>query len=148
MAAKVTSNGEFANNLLKLIFNGTNYANMADNAASSPFTNLYVSLHTASPTASGDQTSNEATYTNYARVAVARNSGGWTVTNNSVAPVATISFPQSGGSPDEVLTYFGIGTSSSGAGHLLYFGAISPSITVNSSGITPEITTSSALTEI
>jgi hypothetical protein len=37
------------NNLLKLIFNATAWANMADNAASSPYTNLYISLHTGSP---------------------------------------------------------------------------------------------------
>lgn len=145
MPAKVTSSGEFANNLLKLIFNGTAYANMADNAASSPFTNLYVSLHTASPGATGNQTTNEAAYTSYARVAVARNSGGWTVTTNSVAPAATISFPAATGGT-ETETYFGIGTSSSGTGHLLYFGAISPTIAV-ANGVTPQLTTSSALTE-
>lgn len=145
MAAKVTSNAEFANSLLKLIFNGTAYANMADNAASGPFTNLYVSLHTATPTASGTQTSSEAAYTLYSRVAVTRTSGGWTVTNNSVSPAATIVFPAaSGGSETE--TFFGIGTSASGAGHLLYFGAISPTIAV-SNGVTPELTTASAITE-
>jgi hypothetical protein len=34
MAAKTTGNGQYANNLLKLIFNATAYANIADNAAS------------------------------------------------------------------------------------------------------------------
>jgi hypothetical protein len=145
MAAKVTSNGEYANSLLKLIFNGTAFANMADNAASSPFTNLYVSLHTASPTATGNQTTNEAAYTSYARVAVARTSGGWNVVNNSVTPVATVTFPAaSGGSETE--TYFGVGTSASGAGHLLYFGAISPTIPVTT-GVIPELTTGSTITE-
>lgn len=145
MAAKVTSSGEYANNLLKLVFNATGYANMADNAASSPFTNLYVSLHTASPTATGNQASSEAAYTGYARVAVARTTGGWTVTTNSVSPVATIIFPAAtGGSETE--TYFGVGTSSSGNGHLLYFGPISPTIAV-SNGVTPELTTGSAITE-
>jgi len=123
MSAKQTASGEFANSLLKLIFNATAYANMADNASASPFTNLYVSLHTASPGATGAQTTNEAAYTSYTRVAVTRTTGGWTVTNNSVSPAATISFPQaSGGSETE--TFFGVGTSSSGAGHLLYFGAM------------------------
>ena len=37
------------NNLLKLIFNAVAWANMADNAAASPLTNLYLSLHTADP---------------------------------------------------------------------------------------------------
>ena len=146
MAAKVTSNGEYANSLLKLIFNGTNYPNMADNAVSSPFTNLYVSLHTASPTATGNQTTNEAAYTDYARVAVARTTGGWTVTTNSVSPVATIAFPAaSGGSETE--TYFGVGTSVSGTGHLLYFGPISPSIII-SNGVTPQLTGATAISEV
>ena len=145
MAAKVTSASEYANSLLKLIFNATAYTNMADNAASAPFTNLYVSLHTATPTAGGTQTSSEAAYTSYARVAVTRTTGGWTVTTNSVVPVATIIFPAAtGGSETE--TFFGIGTSSSGAGHLLYFGAISPTIAV-SNGVTPELTTASTITE-
>lgn len=40
---------------------------------------LYVSLHTADPGVGGDQSTNEATYTSYARVAVARTTGGWTI---------------------------------------------------------------------
>ena len=58
----------FANELLKLIFNGTPIANIADNAASSPITNWELSLHTALPTSG--QNHNEVTYTGYARVAV------------------------------------------------------------------------------
>lgn len=42
----------------------------------------YVSLHTGDPGEAGDQTTNEATYAGYARVAVARDSGGWTVTGS------------------------------------------------------------------
>ena len=80
------------NGLVELIFNATAIANIADNAATSPFTNLYVSLHTSSPGAGGSQTTNEAAYTSYARVAVARTSGGWTVTGSSVVPAATVSF--------------------------------------------------------
>lgn len=130
---------------MKLIFNATAIANMADNAASSPITNLYVSLHTADPGEGGDQTSSEITYTSYARVAVARTSGGWTVTNNSVSPVANISFPAGTGGSGTA-TYFGVGTASSGAGKLLYSGAISPTI-VTGNGITPILTTASTITE-
>lgn len=147
MAAKTTGNGQYADNLLLLIFNATTYASMAQNATSSPYTNLFVSLHTASPTATGAQTTNEAAYTSYARVAVTRTSGGWTVTNNSVSPVGTISFPTSSGG-SETETYFGIGTNTTGAGNLLYFGTISPNIVVSGSGITPQLTTSSAITEV
>ena len=142
MAAKGST---FDNDLLKLIFNGTAIANIADNAASSPLTNLYLSLHTASPGAGGNQTTNESAYTSYARVAVARTSGGWTVTGASVSPVATISFPAATGG-SETVTYIAIGTASSGTGKILYYGAISPTIAV-SNGVTPELTTSTTITE-
>lgn len=135
----------FENDLLKLIFNATAIANIADNAASSPATNLYVSLHTADPGESGSQTTSEATYTSYARVAVARTSGGFTVTAASVSPVATIAFPAGTGGSGTV-TYFGIGTASSGTGKLLYSGTVTPNI-VTGNGITPQLTTASTVTE-
>lgn len=142
MAAKGST---FDNDLLKLIFNGTAIANIADNAGSGPLANLYVSLHTASPGTGGSQTTNEAAYGAYARVAVARSSGGWTVSGASVTPVATISFPQAS-SGSETETYFAVGTASSGAGKILYFGPISPTIVV-SNGVTPSLTTASTITE-
>lgn len=135
----------FSNDLLKLFFNGTAIANIADNAATSPLTNLYVSLHTADPTASGNQTSNETSYTSYARVAVARSGSGLTVTTNSVSPASTISFPACTGGT-ATITYFAIGTASSGTGKILYSGTVSPSISV-SSGVTPQLTTASTITE-
>jgi hypothetical protein len=135
----------FDNDLLKLIFNATAIANLADNAAAAPATNLYVSLHTASPGVGGSQTTSEAAYTGYARVAVARTTGGWTVTGGSVSPAATIGFPAAtGGSETE--THFGVGTAASGAGKLLYFGPISPNIAV-ANGVTPQLTTASTITE-
>ena len=75
----MSATNAFETDLLELIFNGTTIANIADNAASSPATNLYVSLHTADPGEGGDQSSSETSYGSYARVAVARTSGGWTV---------------------------------------------------------------------
>lgn len=135
----------FENDLLKLIFNATAIANIADNAASSPLTNLYVSLHTADPGEAGDQTTSEATYTSYARVAVARTTGGWTVSANSVSPVANISFPAGTGGSGTV-TYFAVGTASSGTGKILYSGTVTPNI-VTGNGITPVLTTSTAITE-
>src|SRR5574337_121438 len=82
----------FENDILALIFNATAIANIADNAATSPLTNLFVSLHTADPGEAGDQTTSEATYTGYARVAVVRTSGGWTVVGSSCSPAANIDF--------------------------------------------------------
>ena len=135
----------FENDILKLIFNGTAIANLADNAAASPAGNLYVSLHTADPGEGGDQTTSEIAYTGYARVAVARSTGGWTVTNNSVSPAANIDFPVGTGGAG-VATHFGVGTAGAGAGKLLYKGTITPNITCGN-GVTPRLTTSTAITE-
>lgn len=135
----------FENDWMKLIFNATAIANIADNASSSPLTSLYVALHTADPGEAGDQTTSECAYTSYARVAVLRTSGGWTITANSVSPVANIDFPScTGGS--ETATYFSVGVATSGASKLLYSGAISPTIVITS-GVIPRLTTSSVITE-
>lgn len=135
----------FENDFLKLIFNATAIANIADNAGTSPLTNLYVSLHTADPGEAGNQSTSEIAYTSYARVAVARTSGGWTITDNSVSPVADISFPAGTGGTGTA-THFGVGTDASGTGKLLYSGTITPNI-VTGDGITPQLTQASTITE-
>lgn len=136
------------NGLLLLLFNNTNFANVGDATGlrgSSTAGALYVSLHTADPGEAGTQSTSEATYTGYARVSVPRSGSNWTVTGNSVSPAATISFPAcTGGS--NTITHFGVGLASTGANVLLYKGAVSPTISV-SSGITPRLTTATAITE-
>lgn len=136
----------FENDLMKLIFNATAIANIADNAGVSPLTNLYVSLHTADPGETGSQTTNETAYTGYARVAVARTSGGWTITNNSASPVANIDFAECTASPGGAITHAAVGTASSGTGKILYSGALSPNITM-AVGVIPRIKTTSTITE-
>lgn len=133
----MSATNAFETDLLELIFNGTTITNIADNAASSPATNLYVSLHTSDPGEGGSQDTNETTYTSYARVAVARTSGGWTVSGNNASNTSTITFPTcTGGSA--TLTHFGIGLASSSAGTLLFKGPLSSSLAV-SNNITPAI---------
>jgi hypothetical protein len=132
------------NDLQKLTFQAVAIANIADNAASAPLTNLYVSLHTADPGEAGSQTTSECAYTSYARVAVARTTGGWAVTNNSISPVANVDFPAATGG-SETATHFGIGTAVSGAGKLLYSGTIAPNIVI-SNGVTPRLTTATTIT--
>jgi hypothetical protein len=137
--------GYWSNGLLALLFNATTLATIAQNVSSSPLTNLYVALHTADPTASGNQSTNEVAYTSYARVAVARTSGGWTVSTNTVEPVAAISFPAcTGGST--TATYFSIGVAASGATQFLYAGPITPSLAI-STGVTPQLTTATMASE-
>ena len=135
----------FENDFLLLVFNATAIANIADNAASSPLTNLQVSLHTDDPGEAGSQTTNECAYTSYARVAVARSGSGWTVTGNSVVPAANIDFPAATGGT-ETATHWAVGTASSGTGKVLYKGSISPTISI-STGVTPRLTTASTVTE-
>jgi hypothetical protein len=122
---------------LELVFQATVLAAMNTLVANagSPLTQLYVSLHTADPTAAGTQSSNEAAYTGYARVAVARTSGGWSISSETISNVAAINFPlATGGSETE--TYVGVGTAASGAGVLLWAGPLTSGLAV-SNGITP-----------
>lgn len=135
----------YENDLLKLLFNATAIANVADNASSSPLTNLAVALHTADPGEAGTQTTSEATYGGYARVSVARTSGGWTVGGNSVSPAATISFPACT-SGTNTITHFSVGPTGGGATKIFYSGTVTPNIAV-SSGVTPQLTTATAITE-
>ncbi len=139
----------FSTDLLQAIFNGT-FSGAAITSlfanASSPLTNLYVSLHTADPGATGTQLTNEVAYTSYGRVAVARSSAGWTVGTATVSPVSNISFTACTGGT-ATATNWAIGTATTGsAGNILYTGPLSTSISI-SSGVTPIIASSSTVTE-
>ena len=99
-------------------------------------TDLYLALHTADPGEAGSQTTSEATYTSYARVAVVRSAVGWTVSGATVENAALVQFVTcSGGS--NTITHVSIGTVSSGAGQILVSGALSSSPSV-STGIQPQ----------
>lgn len=144
-------NNFLSNAILKLIFNATAIANIADNASVSPLTNLFWALHTADPTASGLQNASEATYTGYARVPVARTTAGMTAsTTQSTSPVANVDFPIATGPtlPTVVaITFASIGVAVSGATNILYSGPVTPTINV-SNGVTPRLTTASTITEV
>lgn len=132
----MSKSNTFETDWLSLTYNATAIANLADNAASAPLTSLYVSLHTANPGEAGTQLTSEATYTGYVRVAVARTAGGWTVSGNSATNVGLVTFGLcTAGS--ETMTYFAVGTDASGAGKILYSGALNASLAV-SAGITPQ----------
>lgn len=134
--------------ILGLLFNATAISNIADDAASGALTELYVSLHTSDPGEGGDQTTNEISYTGYARVAVDRDNTGWTVSGNSVSPVSDVVFGEMSGGSGGTVTHFGIGTASSGSGVLLYSGTVTPNISVTSSpAVTPKIKSTSTITE-
>lgn len=128
----------FETELLDLILNNQAVPLIGDASGLQPSAaagNLYVSLHTADPGEAGDQTTSEATYTSYARVAVARDDTGWTVANGAAANASEIAFPEATGGSNTI-THFGVGTASSGTGKILYKGALGSSLAV-SDGITP-----------
>lgn len=142
----MSKSNAFENDLLKLIFQGVAIANLADNAASSPLTNLYLALHTSDPGETGTQATNEVNYTGYARVAVARSAAGWTVTDNAVSPANPIEFGEMVGGTPGTATHITIGTASSGAGKVLYRGALTPTVSYNV-GVVPRLRTTSTITE-
>lgn len=117
------------NSILDLIFNATAWADFAENDSSAPATNLYLSLHTSDPGVGGAQTTNEIAYTNYVRVAVARTAGGWTVSGATVENAALVQFAQCGASGGTA-THAAIGSASSGAGLVLYAGALNSSLVI------------------
>jgi len=131
----------FEENVLKLILQNVDLANVGDATGlrgSSTAGSLYISLHTADPGETGNQTTSETGYTSYARVAVARSAGAWAVSSGASptgSNVAATTFPACTGSTSTI-THFGIGTAATTAGNLLLKGALSASLAV-SSGITP-----------
>lgn len=125
--------------MLELFFNNSNFATIGDATGlqgSSTAGSFYVSLHTSDPGEAGNQTTNECAYTSYARVAVARTSGDWTVSGAQASNTAAIQFPQATGGT-ETATHVGIGTATSGTGVLLYSGALTASLAI-SNGVQPE----------
>jgi len=100
---------------------------------------LFVTQHTADPGEAGSPITNEVAYTGYARKAVARAAGSWTGTGGGTGSrtnAAAVTFdPCTGGTA--TVTHFGIVSSASGAGTLLFKGqltaplAVSAGISVN-----------------
>lgn len=98
-------------------------------------TTLYVSLHSATIGAGGGQTTNEISYTGYARVPIARNnstgeftaaSGGTTDNDNSI----TFGNPTAGSFPITA-THIAIGENASGAGTVIMYSALSTPLVIN-----------------
>lgn len=146
----MSATNTFENDILLFLFNNTTIAGVGDTTGlvgSSSAGNLWLSLHTGDPGEAGTQATSECTYTGYGRTSVARSGAGWTVTGNSAALAATVSFPAetTNGTVSETASYFGVGSTSAGTGKLLFKGAISPTISI-SAGVTPQLTTGTAIT--
>lgn len=118
----MSKSNDFENDLLLLVFNNTNIANVGDVTGlrgSTVAGNLYVALHTADPGEAGKQNTSETAYTNYARVAVARSGAGWTVAANNVVNAGAVNFPQCGVT-GATLMFWSVGYESAGATKMLY----------------------------
>jgi hypothetical protein len=131
---------------MNLTFRAVAWANYADNAASSPETNISFALHTADPADAGTQQTSEAAYTAYARVNVARTTGGWSASSNgSVSPAAAVNFPVGTGGTGTG-THFSTGKASvATTAAILWSGTITPNITFGN-GIQPQLTTATTCT--
>ncbi|THJ32408.1 hypothetical protein E8K88_11960 [Lampropedia aestuarii] len=135
----------FANELARLVFQAVPIAGIADNAAASAETQLFVALHRADPGAAGTQATSEANYTGYARVPVIRTSTGWTVNNNVVRPAATVEFPEMTGGAEQTITHITVGTTLAGAGRVYFRGAIAPTIECKV-GVVPRLRDTTTIT--
>lgn len=123
---------------LTLLFANTDWANIGDAGGlvgSTADGSFYISLHTADPGEAGDQETDEADYTSYDRVAVARAGASWTVAGNQVSNAAAVDFPTATGGSN-TCTYFSIGRDASGAGMIIVSAILTAQLIVTS-GITP-----------
>lgn len=144
----MSKSNTFENDFLLHVFNNSDIALIGDATGlrgSTTVGSLYFSLHTADPGEAGDQTTNEITYTSYARASKNRNSTDFTVTGNAVTVNSAVTFAAGTGGSGTA-THWGLGTASSGTGKLLYKGAISPTI-VCGSGVTPSLASGTVVTE-
>jgi hypothetical protein len=91
--------------------------------------NRWIALHTADPGEAGTAVTSEATYTSYARVQVTASSGFSAASGGSTANTGLIQFPQCTGGTNTI-THVSIVTTSSGAGQILYSGALNSSLSV------------------
>lgn len=136
------------NAILDLMLRATAWANYADNAASSPQTNIGLSLHTSDPGEAGDASTNEVAYTSYTRVNVARSTGFAAASGGSSALAANTDFPAGTGGSGTVTHWAAAKSNASpptGAQTILVSGTVTPNV-VCGSGVTPRLTTSTVIT--
>lgn len=104
---------------------------MVNGGAAPLYANIYASLHTGDP---GNDGSNEATYTSYARVAVASGTGGFDVAATKTTDnAAAITFPQNTGVLQAV-THCGLFDALSG-GNFIIGGSLGSSTDIGANGI-------------
>ncbi len=122
-----------------LLFNNTDWANVGDAAGlqnSVTAGSLFVGLSTGTLSDTSTQTTTQAAYGSYTRVAVARSGAGWTCSAGQASNAAAVTFPAAS-SGSETETDFSVGLiTGTGAGDILYWGALNTPLAV-STGISP-----------
>jgi hypothetical protein len=116
------------NDTLKALLQGTDPAYRS--AA-----NAWLALYTADPGEAGTAITNEATYTGYARVQITKVTA-WTDGGSSFANAALVQWPLCSAGTNTI-SHFAVVTTASGAGQIVYSGALSSSLAV-SAGIQPQ----------
>lgn len=126
------------NSILNLMYRAGAWANVADNAGSSPLTQVYLALHTGNLTAAtGLQNENESAYTNYARKATSRSATDWAAASGGSLSNATLQQFAQCGVTGSTVTHVSTGVGSTGATASWHYGALNSSLAV-ANGITPQ----------
>lgn len=109
------------NDILKAVLQGTDPSWRAG-------ASLYLALYTADPGETGTAITNETAYTDYARQTLTK-ATAWTDSGSSFTNAALIQFPQCGVT-GATLTHVAVVTTASGAGQIIYSGALNSSLAV------------------
>ena len=129
----------FKTALGNLYFNNVDHAEIGDAAGlqnSATEGSYYLALHTGDPGITGSQTTSEATFGAYVRIAVPRNNTNLTISVANISNALAIAFAEAS-SGSETITHFSLGSDLSGAGNLQFFGPLDTSRPV-STGVTLE----------
>ena len=128
------------NRFVNLLYRATAWPTVADNAASTPLTNVVVALHTGTLTAAtNSQAENEVAYSNYLRQNVARSTGWNVASGGATANAGTVAFPQSGATGASLGAVSTGTTTGTGATPVWHFGPLNSPIVIGASAsITPQ----------
>ena len=138
----MSKSNSFETDILELIFNNTNVANVGDATGLTCGTagSLWVRLYTDAVVVDDSTIGTECAYTGYVQygIAVARSGAGWTVSGNNCSNAAAITFGAATAGSENV-RYFAIWKDGADVtdAYRLYWGQLTSDLAV-SSGITPE----------
>lgn len=136
------------NSLLLFLLNNTDFAGIGDAGGlrgSVVAGSLWWALFTADPGEAGTAVTNETAYTGYARKASARSGAGIVVTAGSASPAADQTFGECTAAAGGAITHFGLVSSASGAGVLMWSGTYTPNVTM-AIGVAPVLKATSTVT--